>query len=51
MGGVVREAATVIVRCRSQHVWIGHDQGVAMQEARGSGRGCGDIFFDEGAAQ
>ena len=51
MGGVVREAAMVLVRRRSQHVWVGYDQGVAMQETRRSGRGCGDIFFDEGAAQ
>ena len=51
MGGVVREAATVLVRRRSQQVWVRHDQGVAMQKTRGSGRGCGDIFLDEGATQ
>ena len=32
-------------------LWVGYDQGVAMQETRGSGRGCGDIFFDEGATR
>ena len=51
VGGVVREAATVLVRRRSQHIWVGYDQGVAMQETRGSGRGCGDIFFESRAAQ
>ena len=51
MGGAVREAATVLVRRRRQHVWVGYDQGVTMQETRGSGRGCGDVFFNEDATQ
>ena len=51
MGGVVREATTVLVRRRSQRVWVGYDEEVAMQETRGSGRGCGNIFFDGGATQ
>ena len=48
VGGVVREAATVLVRHRNQHIWVGNDQAVAVQETRGSGGGCGDIFFDMG---
>ena len=41
---VVREAATTLVRRRSQHMWVGYDQRVAMQETRGSGRDCSNIF-------
>ena len=51
MGGLLREAAKVRVRRRNQHVWVGYDQGVAMQDTTGSGRGCGDTFFDEVATQ
>ena len=51
MGWVVHEAATVLVRRRNEHIWVGYDQAVAMQETRGSRRGCGDIFFDEGATR
>ena len=47
----MREAATVLVRRRSENIWVGYDQTVAMQEIRGSGRGCGDMFFDEGATR
>ena len=31
----MREAATALVRRRSQHTWVGYDQGVAMQETTG----------------
>ena len=51
VGGVGREAATVLVRRRSQHIWVRYVQAVAMQETRESGRGCGDIFFDEDATR
>ena len=41
----VGEAATGLIRRRSQIIRVGYDQGVAMQEVGGPGRGCGDIFL------
>ena len=32
-------------------ILVRYDQGVVVQETRGPGRDCGDIFFDEGATQ
>ena len=44
VAGEVREAPTALVHRQSQHIWVGYNQGVAMQETRGPGDGCGDTF-------